>query len=153
MNRLLPLLVLSLLLSLPAIAGAADIVALCIGNDSYAKPEDRLDTPVADATLMKRTLEALPGGADVVLLTDADREGIVIAMNSLVQRARGAKLVLVYYSGHGLEGQPDGYSRTDTEFGENVGCTGSFSTVIKLVAIHTSSAAVFLGCANRNRVT
>lgn len=95
-------------------ARAADIVALCIGNDAYARAEDVLDTPVADATLMKKTLEALPGGADVKLLTDASREEIQIALNSLVNRSKGAKLVLVFYSGHGLEGQPEGYARPDT---------------------------------------
>jgi len=93
---------------------SAEIVALCIGNDAYLRAEDVLDTPVADATLMKNTLEALPGGADVTLLTDASREDIQIALNSLVNRSRGAKLVLVFYSGHGLEGQPDGYPRPDT---------------------------------------
>jgi len=110
----LRLLLSAAVLLLPASVPAADIVALCIGNDAYHKPEDVLDTPVADATLMKNTLKALPGGADVVLLTNGSREEIVIALNSLAQRARGAKLVLVYYSGHGLEGQPDGYVKADT---------------------------------------
>jgi Sulfatase-modifying factor enzyme 1/Caspase domain len=93
---------------------AQDVVALCIGNDAYMRAEDVLDTPVADALLMKRTFEGLPGGADVILLTDANREGIVIALNSLVQKSKGAKLVVVYYSGHGLEGQPDGFNKPET---------------------------------------
>lgn len=66
------------LFGVPAQSRAADIVALCIGNDAYVRAEDVLDTPVADATLMKLALEALPGGADVVLLTDASRADIVI---------------------------------------------------------------------------
>lgn len=95
-------------------ARAADIVALCIGNDAYIREEDVLDTPVADARLMKQALEALPGGADVTLLTDASRADIVIALNALKERARGAKLALVFYSGHGMDGQPRGYQNEDT---------------------------------------
>jgi uncharacterized caspase-like protein len=93
---------------------AADIAALVIGNNAYARAEDQLDTPIADAELMKKTLEALPGGADVKLLTDASKEDIEIALNALKSRAKGAKLALVYYSGHGMEGQPDGFPNEDT---------------------------------------
>jgi uncharacterized protein YgiM (DUF1202 family) len=93
---------------------AADIVALVIGNNEYQREEDRLDTPVNDAQLMKRTLEALPRGADVKLLIDATKEDIQIALNALKVRAQGAKLALVFYSGHGMDGQPDGYVSEDT---------------------------------------
>ncbi len=93
---------------------AADIVALVIGNNEYQREEDKLDTPVNDAHLMKRTLEALPGGADVKLLIDATKEDIQIALNALKVRAQGAKLALVFYSGHGMDGQPDGYVSEDT---------------------------------------
>ena len=100
--------------SIPKAGGSADIVALCIGNDAYVRDEDKLDTPVADARLMKEALVALPVGADVRLLTDASRVDIVIALNDLKERARGAKLALVYYSGHGMDGQPRGYANEDT---------------------------------------
>lgn len=99
---------------LPCAAPAADIVALLIGNNAYTLVEDQLDTPVNDAQLMKRTLEALPGGADVALLTDATKEQIEIALNALKARAQGAKLALVYYSGHGTEDQPEGFSHNET---------------------------------------
>jgi formylglycine-generating enzyme required for sulfatase activity len=102
----LPLLTLS--------ASAADIVALCIGNNAYVRPEDQLDTPVNDAVLIANALQSLPGGADVKVLTDASKEDIEIALNSLVQRSRGARLALVFYSGHGMDGQPDGYAAEDT---------------------------------------
>lgn len=95
-------------------APAADIVALVIGNNDYTRAEDQLDTPINDAQLMKTTLEALPGGADVKILNDATKEDIEIALGSLKVRARGAKLALVFYSGHGMEGQPDGYASEDT---------------------------------------
>ena len=93
---------------------AADIVALVIGNNEYHREEDKLDTPVNDAQLMKRTLEALPGGADVKLLIDATKEDIQIALNALKVRAQGAKLALVFFSGHGMDGRPDGYVSEDT---------------------------------------
>ena len=38
---------------------AADIVALVIGNNEYQREEDKLDTPVNDAQLMKRTLDEM----------------------------------------------------------------------------------------------
>ncbi|TDU67298.1 caspase domain-containing protein [Prosthecobacter fusiformis] len=93
---------------------AADIVALCIGNNDYVREEDQLDTPINDAQLMKQTLERLPGGADVKLLTNASKEDIELALNALKVRAQGAKLALVFYSGHGMDGQPDGYATEDT---------------------------------------
>ncbi|HRQ87916.1 MAG TPA: caspase family protein [Bacteroidia bacterium] len=104
------------LLFLVVSAGArgADVVALCIGNNAYARTEDVLDTPIEDATLMKKTLEALPGGADVIFLTDATKEDIELALNQLKIRARNAKLAMVFYSGHGMDGQPSGYDREDT---------------------------------------
>jgi len=95
-------------------APAADIVALCIGNNAYQRVEDQLDTPVNDAQLMKATLEALPGGADVTLLKNATKEDIQVALNELKVRAQGAKLALVFYSGHGMDGQPVGFATEDT---------------------------------------
>lgn len=100
--------------ALGIVASAADIVALVIGNNSYTRVEDTLDTPINDATLMKRTLEALPVGADVKILTDATKESIEIALNALKVRAQGAKLALVFYSGHGTEDQPDGFPQNET---------------------------------------
>ena len=95
-------------------APAADIVALVIGNNAYTRVEDTLDTPINDATLMQRTLQSIPGGADVKILTDATKEQIEIALNALKVRAQGAKLALVFYSGHGTEDQPDGFAQNET---------------------------------------
>ena len=95
---------------------SADIVALCIGNDAYVKAEDRLDTPVADATLMRDTLRAIPGvrAKDVELLPDGTREQIRAALRQFREKARGARLSIVFYSGHGIEDQPTGYDRAET---------------------------------------
>jgi hypothetical protein len=112
MKRLITFIILHLAFVIAA--PAADIVALVIGNNAYQRVEDQLDTPVNDAQLMKRTLEALPGGADVKLLIDATKEDIQIALNALKVRSQGAKLALVFYSGHGMDGQPDGFPTEDT---------------------------------------
>jgi len=97
-------------------SAAAEIVALCIGNDHYHKPEDRLDTPVADATLMAETLRAIPGvGAeDVVLLPNGTRESMERSLRQFREKARGAKLAIVFFSGHGMEDRPTGYDRAET---------------------------------------
>lgn len=100
--------------ALPLSAG--EIVALCIGNNAYVIPEDQLDTPVNDARLMHRTLCAVPGvqAADIVLLEDARRSEITLALRQFRARAAEAKLSLVYYSGHGVEDTPTGYDRAET---------------------------------------
>jgi hypothetical protein len=97
-------------------AHAGDIVALCIGNNAYVNPEDVLDTPVADAELMQRTLWAVPGVAaeDVVLLRNAKRSEITLALRQLKARSKAAKLCLVFYSGHGVEDTPTGFDRAET---------------------------------------
>jgi uncharacterized caspase-like protein len=114
MKLTLLFLALSVFLATTLPVGAAEIVALVIGNNEYLRDEDQLDTPINDAQLMKATLEALPGGADVKILTDAKKEDIEIALNSLKARSIGAKLALVFYSGHGTEDQPTGFSQSET---------------------------------------
>jgi len=101
---------------LASFSGAADIVALCIGNDAYLRDEDKLDTPVADATLMSETLRAIPGvrEQDVILLKDGTRESIRTALRQFREKARAAKLSIVFFSGHGMEDQPTGYDRAET---------------------------------------
>lgn len=102
------------LLSIPA--RSSDIVALCIGNDDYVRSEDVLDTPVSDATLMHDTLRAIPGVTpdDVVLLPNGTREAMRAALRQFREKARGAKLSIVFYSGHGIEDQPAGYDHAET---------------------------------------
>jgi formylglycine-generating enzyme len=95
---------------------SADIVALCIGNDAYVRSVDVLDTPVADASLMSETLRAIPGVSadDVILLPNGTRESIRTALRQFREKSRGAKLSIVFYSGHGMEDQPTGYDRAET---------------------------------------
>lgn len=94
----------------------AEILALCIGNNAYLRPEDQLDTPINDAQLMKRSLERLPGGADVLLVTDGTKEAIDMQLNAFKAKAsaRPYKLAFFYYSGHGVEDQPLGFEKPET---------------------------------------
>lgn len=91
-------------------------MALCIGNDAYVNPEDQLDTPGKDAELMFATLRNVPGvlPEDIVLLKDARRNQMSLALRQFRSRAAGAKLALVFYSGHGVEDTPTGYDRAET---------------------------------------
>lgn len=100
----------------PQAAGKAEIIALCIGNNAYLREEDRLDTPINDAQLMKRSLERLPGGADVLLVTDGTKEAIDMQLNAFKAKAsaRPYKLAFFYYSGHGVEDQPLGFEKQET---------------------------------------
>ncbi|TDU67301.1 caspase domain-containing protein [Prosthecobacter fusiformis] len=95
---------------------AGDIVALCIGNDEYVNPEDQLDTPGNDAQLMHDTLRRVPGvlPEDIVLLKNAQRNQMSLALRQFRSRAASAKLALVFYSGHGVEDTPTGYDRAET---------------------------------------
>ncbi len=97
-------------------ADGGEIVALCIGNNAYARDEDVLDTPVNDAQLMHRTLCAVPGvdASDIVLLEDGRRDQMTLALRQFKARAARARLALVFYSGHGAEDQPTGYDRAET---------------------------------------
>lgn len=102
--------------SVPHPAAQAEILALCIGNNAYLRPEDQLDTPINDAQLMKRSLERLPGGADVLLVTDGTKEAIDMQLNAFKAKAsaRPYKLAFFYYSGHGVEDQPLGFEKPET---------------------------------------
>lgn len=99
-----------------AAGGNAGIIALCIGNNAYQRTEDQLDTPINDAMLMKQTLERLPGGAEVLMVTDGTKETMEIQLNAFKAKTkvREYKLAFFYYSGHGVEDQPTGYDRPET---------------------------------------
>ena len=100
----------------PSSPAQAEILALCIGNNAYLRPEDQLDTPINDAQLMKRSLERLPGGAEVLIVTDGAKEAIDMQLNALKAKAsaRPYKLAFFYYSGHGVEDQPLGFEKPET---------------------------------------
>ena len=102
MKAILTTLVLALSLS----AHAAERVALVIGNDAYqhARP---LKAAVNDATAVAGALQKL--GFETVSASNAGLEQMIEAMETLKTKASGAKAVLVYYAGHGIESQGTNY--------------------------------------------
>jgi len=74
--------------------------ALVIGNASYAS-QDVLRNPVADARLVGEALRA--SGFVVQELSNADQLTMLAALATFRQRAAGAELALIYYSGHGMK--------------------------------------------------
>jgi hypothetical protein len=94
-----------LLLSLPlAAAGgraaaAAERVALVIGNSAY-RHTTPLVNPANDARAVTRALESV--GFEVVAGYDMGADAMDEAVERFEKALEGAKVALVYYSGHGL---------------------------------------------------
>ena len=92
------------LTALPVAAGAAERVALVIGNADYDDDAADLKNPVNDADGMAEALEGL--GFDVVLGKDLDRGEFYVKLNEFVKKASrgaGADVTLFFYAGHGLQ--------------------------------------------------
>ena len=86
--------------SVMAQGGAAERVALVIGNSDYEHTGD-LANPFNGAIAMRNALTWL--GFDVVLQLDADFYAMVDALEAFEMRSAGADLALVFYAGHGIE--------------------------------------------------
>lgn len=83
-------------------AHAQKRVALVIGNNAYVDPQ-KLSNPVNDALLVGNVLEQNLG-FDVVRRTDLNRTGMFDAIQEISEKGKGADVVVVYYSGHGVQG-------------------------------------------------
>ena len=93
---------LALLLSaLPLAAGAAERVALVIGNSKYHDPGAVLRNPGNDADGMAAALGRL--GFEVVLGKDLDRDGFYDKRKEFAAAAREADVALFFYAGHGMQ--------------------------------------------------
>ena len=92
--------VLSVLSALPVAAGAADRVALVIGNSDY-KDDAWLRNPVNDAVGMAEALEGL--GFVVVLGKDLKRGEFYDKLYEFKVASRDADVTLFFYAGHGLQ--------------------------------------------------
>ena len=73
--------------------------ALVIGNKSY--PRGALDNPGNDAFVMDSVLRQL--GFNVATRYDLTRQGMNNEIKALADRSKGAEVVLVYFSGHGVQ--------------------------------------------------
>ncbi len=97
--RLAPLLVAVGVMMIALPTWAVERVALVIGNTNYT--DSPLRNPINDARAMNQALVHL--GFDVVLLTDGDQRSMQRAIGQFSRKLRGAKVALVYYSGHGIQ--------------------------------------------------
>ena len=91
-----------LLSVLPVAAGAAQRVALVIGNSAY-EHTDPLRNPGNDAAGMAAALGRL--GFEVVQGTDLDLDGFYDKLGEFDAASRGADVTLFFYAGHGLQVQ------------------------------------------------
>jgi hypothetical protein len=100
----------SLMIAMIYPALGADRVALVIGCGKYRAPGvPELSTPVNDAQKMAVALRKAPLSFDVVEGADASRNQFFEKLDEFRTRARGAKVVMVYFSGHGIEAEGVNY--------------------------------------------
>lgn len=90
-------------------ARAEKRVALVIGNQAYTNLSI-LNNPVADASSLATLLAV--NGFDVISCDgkrpgcfDVNRDGMLDALETLKDKSLGADLVLIFYTGHGMEGR------------------------------------------------
>lgn len=88
----------ALLSAMPALAEAAQRIALVIGNSAY-RPGYELRNPVADARAIARSLSKL--GFDVTIVMDSDLATAQKALDEFVPEGIAAEAALIYYAGHG----------------------------------------------------
>ncbi|MBX9456255.1 MAG: SEL1-like repeat protein [Rhizobium sp.] len=101
-RRLPFLVVVAVVLSVSASAAeAAKRVALLIGNQDY-KATTPLRNPSNDVELMRKTLIDA-GFEDVDVALDVDLVGMKKALRAFEDKAFGAEVAVLYYSGHGIE--------------------------------------------------
>lgn len=82
-------------------AEAAKRVALLIGNQDY-KATTPLRNPGNDVELMRKTLQDA-GFDEVDVALDVDLVGMKKALRTFEDKAYGAEVAVLYYSGHGVE--------------------------------------------------
>jgi hypothetical protein len=86
----------------PTDASAQKRIAMVIGNNTYAGPL-ALNNPVNDAELIARMLKE-DLGFEVLSHRNLGRAEMHDAARELQEKATGADVVVVYYSGHGVQG-------------------------------------------------
>lgn len=82
-------------------AHAAKKVALLIGNATYTSATATLRNPPNDVAAMKSMLEAAE--FDVTVVSNVTRVEMSEALDIFSEKAHGADVGMVYYSGHGIE--------------------------------------------------
>jgi hypothetical protein len=133
-------------------AAAADRVALVIGNDAYqhARP---LNAAVSDATAIAGALRRL--NFDTITVANGGLEDMVEALGQLKQKAAGAKAVMVYYAGHGIESDGANYlipvdAKLEREVQLETQALRLDSVLEKLTALKVPARMVVLDCCRDN---
>lgn len=98
---------LSVLVCQYGVAEAAARVALLIGNEKY-QATSQLNNPASDVELMKTTFEEA-GFDSVTTVHDLTRGAMVRALRDFEDKATGADVAIIYYSGHGMEMNGENY--------------------------------------------
>lgn len=101
--RLFMLLILALGLAIPAQAQNGRRVALVIANGNYANTA-KLGNPVNDGRIVAEGLKRA-GFASVDVANDQTLATFQQTLRDFRAKADGAEVALVYYAGHGIEGQ------------------------------------------------
>ncbi|MDQ6953933.1 MAG: caspase family protein [Mariprofundaceae bacterium] len=99
MNRYSQMIVAILIMLLPAMANAANRVALVIGNDAYLHIST-LHTAVADANAMAKALNDV--GYDVDYQHDLNRSQLFKAVRNFKSILKHGDEAVFYYAGHGV---------------------------------------------------
>lgn len=102
-------LILALSLMPLALLRAAERVALIVGCNEYQVASMALDTPVNDALRMAELLKSKDLGFEVISAFDPSLKEFNRALVELKNRASAAKVVLLYFSGHGVEADGENY--------------------------------------------
>lgn len=104
-------LLLLVFLALPSI-GAAQRVALLIGNSEYSTSELRLRNPARDVAALGQALDHL--GFDVIEAVDQSAGDMRSALTKFETAAKDAEMALFFFAGHGVQiGQQNHLIGTD----------------------------------------
>lgn len=83
----------------PVVAGAAERIALVIGNNEYEQA--RLFNPVNDAEAIGAKFEAM--GYDTTILRNGKRLEIEAALDAFSMKAASAEYAMFFYAGHAIQ--------------------------------------------------
>jgi len=90
-----------LLLFLIVSSEATEKIALLIGNQNYTFSP--LRNPIHDVMIIQSTLKRIGfKNRNIQVLKDANTEDIDKALSKFWQKALGAEVALIYFSGHGV---------------------------------------------------
>jgi uncharacterized caspase-like protein len=76
-------------------------LALIIGNDNYARPQNRLNHSTSNARELSNLLRTI--GFDVKTASDSDKQQMNTHITNFPKTIGDGNLILIYFSGHGYQ--------------------------------------------------